>query len=205
MNKKSKIVVIVSVALVVVLVGAGLLYRGLAGGMDLLPEAEQEERPQAPVVVPQTDVSVPETQADESREEAQDFAVYDAEGNAVSLSDFVGKPIVLNFWASWCPPCKSEMPHFEELSREMGEDVVFMMVDMVDGGRETQETGAAYIEEMGYTFPVYYDTYQEAAYTYGVRSIPTTYFIDAQGDIAWHVVGAMDEETLRAGIELIQE
>ena len=69
---------------------------------------------------------------------APDFIVYDAEGTAFRLSDFKGKPVVVNFWASWCPPCRSEMPHFDQVYSEVKDDVMFMMVDLVDGQRETQ-------------------------------------------------------------------
>lgn len=136
---------------------------------------------------------------------APDFTVYDAEGNAVKPSDFTGKTIVLNFWASWCPPCKGEMPHFNEVYEDVKNDVVFMMVDMVDGERETQSKGQKYVEQQGYSFPVYYDNDQEAAYTYAVSSIPTTFLIDSQGNIAKAYQGAIDKETLAAAIESIKK
>lgn len=136
---------------------------------------------------------------------APDFTALDSEGNEVKLSDLVGKPIVLNFWASWCPPCKAEMPEFNKVYEEMGEEVTFLMVDMVDGQRETMEKGKKHIEKNGFTFPVYYDTKQEAAYLYGVASIPTTYFIDKEGNVITGVQGAIDEKNLRKGISIITE
>jgi len=146
----------------------------------------------------------------ENREEkndrlkAIDFTAYDADGNKVSLFDYIGTPIVLNFWASWCPPCKMEMPHFNKVSEEYSKDeLIFLMVDLVDGQRETVETGKAYIEENGYTFTVLYDSDQEAAYTYSIRSIPCTLFIDSEGYVEAGVEGSIDEDTLRRGIDLI--
>lgn len=136
---------------------------------------------------------------------ARDFAMQDINGNEVKLSEQFGKPIVVNFWASWCPPCKDEMPDFEKVYQEMGEQVTFMMVDLVDGTRETLETGSAYIASAGYTFPVYFDVNQEATYAYAITSIPTTLFINAEGEIVANAVGAIDEETLRKGIALISE
>lgn len=136
--------------------------------------------------------------------EAPDFTVLDMDGNSVKLSELIGKPIVLNFWASWCSPCKKEMPEFDEVYEEVGEDVTFMMIDLVDGQRETIEKGTQYIKEQGFTFPVYFDTEQEAASIYGVRSIPTTLFIDKDGYIMTGAQGAIDAETLKKGIEFIK-
>ena len=141
---------------------------------------------------------------DEDKVEAPDFTVFDKDGNEMKLSDTEGTPVVLNFWASWCPPCKEEMPHFDLLHEELGDDVKFMMVDLVDGRRETVETGDEYITEQGFSFPVFFDTNQEAAYTYGIRSIPTTLFIDKDGYIITGAKGAIDEETLRRGIDMIK-
>lgn len=138
---------------------------------------------------------------------APDITIQDAEGNDVKLSEIIarGKPIVINFWASWCPPCKSEMPEFEKVWKEMGEDVEFLMVNMTDGARETLEKATAYVEEMGYEFPVYYDVHYDAMYNYGVYSLPTTYFIDKDGYVITGAQGAIDEETLRLGISYIYE
>lgn len=134
---------------------------------------------------------------------APDFTVFDADGNEVKLSDFFGEPIVLNFWESWCPPCKSEMPHFNEVYNDMKDDVTFIMIDLVDGQRETMKDGQKFIDESGYTFPVYFDTEQQAAYTYGISSIPTTVFIDKDGNIVNGYTGAIDKETLLSNIDSI--
>ncbi len=134
---------------------------------------------------------------------APDFTVTDGEGNRVSLSDFRGKPVVLNFWASWCPPCKREMPDFETVYRAYGEQVHFLMVNMTDGDRETVELAKAHIESNGYTFPVYFDTAFSAATAYSVYSIPTTYFIDAEGHVITYAAGAIDADTLQRAIGMI--
>lgn len=134
---------------------------------------------------------------------APDFTVYDKDGNEVHLSDFAGKPIVLNFWASWCSPCKSEMPDFNQAYLDYGEEVQFLMVNMTDGSRETVESASAFIEEQGYAFPVFYDTGYDAALTYGAYALPTTYFIDAEGyGVAW-AQSALSAENLQKGLDMI--
>ena len=95
------------------------------------------------------------------------------------------------------------MPDFNEAYAELGEDVHFLMINMTDGSRETVDTASAFIEEQGYLFPVYYDTDFDAAITYGVYSLPSTLFIDAEGYGIAQAVGAIDRETLQRGIDLI--
>lgn len=81
----------------------------------------------------------------------------DADGNTVRLSDMFGKPVVINFWATWCPPCKRELPDFDRLCREYGDRVVFMMVNLTDGRRDTVDGTKKFVSEKGYTFPVYFE------------------------------------------------
>ena len=95
-----------------------------------------------------------------------------------------------------------EMPDFDDAYAELGEDVHFLMVNMTSG-RETLESAASFIEEQGYSFPVYYDTDADAAMTYGVYSLPTTLFIDAEGYGIAQATGAINAETLQRGIDMI--
>ncbi|MBQ1252697.1 MAG: TlpA family protein disulfide reductase [Firmicutes bacterium] len=185
--KKARLLVI-ALVFVLLLGGAYFLY-GQYGGTS----------------APTIDYTEEQGQAESSEAvAAPDFTVLDAGEKEVSLSSFLGRPIVLNFWASWCPPCRSEMPDFEEMYLEYGDEVTFMMVNLTDGSRETVEIASAFITEQGYTFPVYYDIYMEGAYSYQVSSVPATYFIDADGNVVAHAIGALNKDSLRQGIEMIK-
>jgi thiol-disulfide isomerase/thioredoxin len=135
---------------------------------------------------------------------APDFTVYDADGNAAKLSDFFGKPLVVNFWASWCGPCKSEMPYFDKAAAER-DDVTILMVNLTDGQRDTVESVTKFAEKEGYTFPLWFDTELSAANAYYVYSIPMTVFIAADGTLADYHTGAMSEEMLNAYLDLLVE
>ena len=203
MNKKTWIILLVLV-LVLLLVGAYFLYNRL--GQDLAPDQLATQPPvqetEAPADVPTEPAQTPTEPANEPVI-APDFTVYDADGNPVNLYDYAGKPIVLNFWASWCGPCQMEMPDFHEKYLELGEDVQFLMINMTDGSRETVESASDFIAQQGYTFPVFYDTTTEAAMTYGAYSLPTTFFISAEGHAIARATGAIDGETLQRGIDMI--
>ena len=145
-------------------------------------------------------------ETDTSASLAADFTVYDESGTSVSLSSFRGKPVVVNFWATWCGPCQMEMPYFETLSKEYDGKVQFMMVNLTDGQRETVDYVSKFLEVNGYFFPAFYDTDLDAANTYGVYSIPLTLFVDAEGKLLGSHTGAMDEDTLRNYVDtLIKE
>ena len=146
---------------------------------------------------PTTEAAQPGSQA------APDFTMYTLDGEAVKLSDFRGKPVILNFWASWCGPCKMEMPDLEEAYLEYGDEIDFLIVDLTDGTSETVKSASSYIESQGYTFPVYYDTAMGGAFAYGVNAIPVTYFIDADGNLVAYYQGAMTAEILQQGISMI--
>lgn len=134
----------------------------------------------------------------ESSDKLPDFKVYDMDGNAVTLYESFGKPLVVNFWATWCPPCKAEMPYFDELYKEYGDRVDFMMVNITDGQRDTTASVKAFIGSNKYSFPVYCDSEMSAAMAYGVNSIPMTLFIDSEGELINYKVGAISESALES-------
>ena len=146
-----------------------------------------------------------EQQASEELEQAPNFTVETEAGEEVSLHDFFGKPLVVNFWASWCGPCKMELPDFQAAYEKYEGEITFLMVNMTDGSRETKESAMKYMKDAGYSLPVYYDVKQEAAYTYMVYSLPTTFFINAEGEAVAYAQGMIDAETLETGISMIYE
>jgi len=185
MNKKTILILVLVLALLIL--GASVLYKQLADGDGSGTAVNNQQG---------------EAQAGE-KHQMPDFTVYDDDGNAVRLSDFRGKPVVLNFWASWCGPCKSEMPAFNAAAEELSGNVIFMMVNLTDGYQETVNTASKFIQEQGYTFPVYYDTDIDAAQTYGISSVPVTYFIDEEGYGIARAMGAIGAEDLAQGIAMI--
>ena len=184
---------LIALALAVLLGAALLLYPRLAAltQRDALVQASDSSQ------------ASDDSSQEQTPQAAPDFTVTDQEGNQVSLSDFLGKPVVLNFWASWCGPCKQEMPHFEEAYQEYGQEIHFLMVNLTDGIDETEESAQAFIQENSYSFPIYFDSSYSAAIAYGVSGVPVTYFIDAQGGLIAWANGMLSLETLEQGIGMI--
>jgi len=209
MNKYRKLITAI-VILGVLLMGAGLLYTKLAEEyrpQNQLQATEQatEESTQAEKEPAQgAEQTVAEdTESRENSRIAPDFSMIDRSGQSKNLHGFIGKPIVLNFWASWCGPCKMEFPDFQEAYETYNGEVAFLMVNMTDGMRETQEKAEEFMASEGYTLPIYFDALQSGAYTYSVYSLPTTYFIDAEGTVVARAEGMLDAASLEKGISMI--
>lgn len=196
-NKNNKTVWIGALLLVLLLGSAYILYGKLSGGMigNLSPANEQE----------QNQTSQSSSASVQEPPEAPDFRIEDLDGNELTLADFAGKPVVLNFWASWCSFCKKEMPDFEELYQEMGEDVHFIMLNATDGVRETKKAALDFLEGKGYEFPVYFDNGLEASMDYGASSLPMTVFLDSQGRAIAIGRGALSRESILRGIQMAEE
>ena len=191
---KNKTLLIIVIVFAAVLAVAGVLYSRLGEKVDPQQLATTPTNP-APATEPEetTAPTEPEPVA------APDFTVLDWDGNEVNFSDYVGKPIVLNFWAHWCGPCQTEMPEFNAVYEELGGEVTFLMVHVgadPDSGKEKVTDG-------GYTFPVVFDTQSQAAAIYGVNAFPTSFFIDRDGNLAAYYVGMMERDLLQQGIDLI--
>lgn len=196
---KNKTLFITLVVLVAVLGVAAAVYPKLSAGMQTqqlatTPAAEADATP------PET--AVPEATTEPAKPKtvpAPDFTVLDWDGNEVKLSDYLGKPVVLNFWAHWCGPCQKEMPEFNAAYERLEGEVTFLMVHV----GAAVEDGKAKVTEGEYTFPVAFDVDRYAASIYGVTGYPTTFFIDAEGNVHGYYKGIMNAGMLQQGIDFI--
>ena len=133
---------------------------------------------------------------------APDFTMQDSDGKEVKLSEFKGKPVVLNFWTSWCSFCKEEMPYFETAYKEHGQDVQFIMLNVAKSER-TEGEGQKYIQSSNYTFPVFYENEGKVMNLYGLRGFPATIFIDKNGNIAERNIGIITQDKLNEKIKAL--
>lgn len=173
----------------IVLLAGGLLIGGAAAGYRILsanytPDGTSSAQKQETVTAP-------------------DFVVQNQSGESVKLSDYFGKPIVLNFWATWCGPCKSELPAFDAAYHSYGDRAEFLFVNLTDGQRETVEVVEEFLAANDYTFPVYYDTMTSAANAYSVYGVPVTYFIGSDGTIQDTFMGAMPADQLEGYLQTL--
>lgn len=130
---------------------------------------------------------------------APDFTLYRLDdGSEVSLSDLKGKRVFLNFWATWCPPCRVEMPYIQAVYEEKDDDVVFLAINL----GESEGRVKSFMEENGYTFPVLMDPTGQAASLYLIRAIPTSFVIDADGIVRGRHIGVLDRVLLTNLLEL---
>ena len=197
MMMKNKVKIVVGIIIFTLIIALAVIgYNVLIDRVDLYepPQGSPQDSPQGS----------PADSPASNRQRAADFTVLDVDGNEVRLSEMMGKPVVLNFWASWCPSCRREQPAFDRVYQDVGEEIQFMMVNLTDGTRETLEGAKRYVQDEGYSFPVYFDTNREGATAYTIFSIPTTVFIDSEGYIVRRVQGAMDESALRKQIDEIR-
>ena len=166
----------------------------------------EEAKPDSEEVKPDTQKS--------SETAAFDFTLTDQNGNIHRLSDYRGKVVFVNFWATWCPPCQAELPDIEDLYYEYGEnqeDVIFLGVTNPSSEENTNNADVSrdeieiFLEENGYTFPVLYDTSGIVLEQYRITAFPTTFLIDGEGNISRYVVGMMTRDEMSDIIEETKE
>ena len=141
-----------------------------------------------------------------------DFEVYQGSdilgGDKVSLDDVLAlnKPLVLNFWAGDCPPCRAEMPAFQRIYEDVKDDVVFLGLDVgVFTGLGTKTSALRLLDELGITYPIGAPPNRSAVVSYSVRSMPTTVFFDATGKVVDRVDGAVSEFRMATIVDKIRE
>lgn len=131
---------------------------------------------------------------------APDFTLYDQNGIPHTLSDYQGKTVFLNFWATWCPPCRAEMPDIQAMYEEHGlntQDLVVLGVAQPNVDREgSAEEITAFLEKNGYTYPVVMDTTGLTFAQYGIRAFPTTFMISADGTVFGYISGGISREIM---------
>ena len=132
-----------------------------------------------------------------------DFNIKTIDGTEVALSSFYGKPTLLGFWATWCPPCNAEAPEIQKLWERYGDQVNFVMVDSsVANGRDTPESIKEWMEQGSYSYPIYYDETGEAAVETEVYYLPTMYVLDSEGHLLTAFSGTLD---VASGSQLIEQ
>jgi len=219
MKKNRTIITLVALgaALVVLLVGALLIYNHFEGkAADNTGGSSTETTATAEATSTSTtgdgtentgetttsDTGIPGV-ASTASQEAPDFTMTDVNGSPVTLSSLRGMPTVMNFWASWCPPCREELGAFQKMYDEYGTRVNFVMLN-VGGQGDTVATVQKFCKDNGYTFPLYFDD-GDGATLFGVTGIPETVFLNAKGLSYGKVVGGMPQAMLAKGMQLLTQ
>ena len=191
--------------LLALLAGAGTLYARLTREEPQMPAVTPVPQASTATAEPHAEVASPKPKEIAGPQQRADlapgFTVYTEDGASVRLSDLRGRPAIVNFFASWCGPCRSEMPHFDEAYRAYGEEIAFLMVDLCAFGNDSVESAKEMLAQGGYAFPVCYDTQGEAMTAYAVRSMPTTIFLSADGVLVSKRIGAMTQAQLQQEID----
>ena len=187
-------------------------FGGAAGGESVSSSAGQEPGTSSSPAS-ENESSSPQassSDASQSLPSAPDFTFYDQNGQQHTLSDYKGKVVFLNFWATWCPPCQNEMPDIQQLYEDYGlnqEDLVVLGVANPRSEENpynqdvSEEEVEAFLTERGYTYPVVMDTTGEVFQGYGVTSFPTTFMIDRDGNVFGYITGMLTRSMMDSIIE----
>ncbi|MFA7129529.1 MAG: TlpA disulfide reductase family protein [Sphaerochaeta sp.] len=212
MKKNTRTLLITLISFIVVIVIAAVAYESLkdntpsvsfvpdiAVNKDLEENTEEVASKEPDTTVDQ-EVPAVDQQTEEAKAVMPDIPLTRLDGTFTSF-DAVreGKPAIINYFASWCPPCKQELPHFQQAYDQWGDQISFIFLDALDGQRETLETVKAFVQDFPFTGPVYYDD-GTFAYLFQTTSLPTTVFFNADGTILKGYLGFVSEEVLKKDI-----
>ncbi len=186
MKKKVWIPLII---LVITIIASSILYKKYQDSIDIASINQENEVQKSASV---SNINHP----------ALNFSFTNEDDKSFMLADFIGKPIVLNFWASWCPPCRNEMPIFQKAYDEYPE-VTFLLINQTASPRESMSKALAFMKDHDLTMPIYFDRIQSAGSIYQLTALPQTYFIDAEGEIIARIAGETTEELFKANLEKI--
>ena len=143
-------------------------------------------------------LNVEKTNAAEVGKKAPNFTLKNMNGNKVTLRDLEGEKVFINFWASWCPPCQTEMPDIQKLYKNHGNDIKIIAINL----EEKKEKVKKYLENENLTFPVLLDKNKKVASKYLVRAIPTSYFINENGIITAKHLGILNYEDMKKNLKI---
>lgn len=189
---------LIAAALLILVMAAGFVGYGMLANK----ESAQSDAPQTKTT---TGEASPEEETSYPLLKDYDATVYTSAQEQVKLTQIAnGKPLVINFWATWCPYCIEEMPDYQRLYNEYADRVSFAFIDQTDGNRETVAMAQAWLQENGYAeLPAYYDTELDASSTFGARSLPTTIVVSADGQIVSATAGMIDAAAMRSLLDTL--
>ncbi|WP_240315631.1 peroxiredoxin [Sporosarcina sp. PTS2304] len=207
MKKKWGLLVsaLIIIAMVTVIILTNREIKKETDGMDGYESAMMEDMPKDEVErLPedwQVASSAEETGLDQG-DLAPDFELTTLDGKTVKLSDYRGKTVLLNFWASWCPPCRSEMPHMQTYYTEQSEadNVEILAVNMTKTEKNKQQSAEEFVEEYQLSFPILLDKQSEVMKAYLVKVYPTTYIINEEGVIKDKMMFPLDDKLLKESL-----
>lgn len=207
-NKRG--VIVAAIALVVVLVLAFVGYQVLAPKQAETQPAAQSSQPQSADASQQQSQPSSQPQSQQSQKEPlkladYDATVYTADGQPKKMTELAaGKPLVINFWATWCSYCVQEMPDFQRIFHDYGDKISFAFVDSTDGRRETKEAAQSWLAENGLDdLPAYYDTDLDATATFGASSLPSTVVVSSNGEILMAKPGRINDASMRSALDTL--
>lgn len=202
--KRNLITILLVTCFILVLLACVTLRHNMSLSKQVDQDADLSAQEEPSPVQNEEDRGSELTPANETLHEAAvDFTMMDRYGEEHKLSEFFGKPMILNFWATWCGPCQMELPYFDEANALYQDQIQFLMIDLADGAYETREGAIAFAENKGYSFPLYFDELGEASSAFQITAIPLTIVMDADGGIIDSHLGTMSSEELQVLIDKV--